>query len=152
MKGSKYTFSIARRIFRLSSFIPYDPKLSTYMDKQFLFYKISNLQKREKDVTVMPSGHPCRGYCHDTRITLVAQAKRIGALETRIKIDITVIILIRSCAVRSALLCLRGSFRVRFRTKSVASNLQTNLFIATRCVSFSTSLFFFNILVFILWG
>ena len=49
-KGSKYTFSIGRYIFRLSSFIPYDPKLSTHMDEQFLFYKISNLQKREKDV------------------------------------------------------------------------------------------------------
>ena len=51
-KGSKYTlyFSIGRYIFRLSSFIPYDPKLLTYMYEQFLFYKISNLQKREKDV------------------------------------------------------------------------------------------------------
>ena len=45
--------------FPLSSFIPYDPKLSTYIDEQFLFYKISNLQKREKDVIVMPSGNPC---------------------------------------------------------------------------------------------
>ena len=61
MKGSKYTLSIGRCIFRLSSFIPYDPKLSTYMDEQFLFYKISNLQKREKDVTIMPSGNPCMG-------------------------------------------------------------------------------------------
>ena len=60
MKGSKYTFSIARRIFRLSAFTPYDPKLSTYMDEQFLFYKISDLQK-EKNVTVLPSGNPCAG-------------------------------------------------------------------------------------------
>ena len=49
-KGSKYTFSIGKYIFRLSSFIPYDTKLSTHMDEQFLFYKISDLQKREKDV------------------------------------------------------------------------------------------------------
>ena len=41
-KGSKYKFSIGRCIFRLSSFIPYDPELSTYIDEQFLFYKISN--------------------------------------------------------------------------------------------------------------
>ena len=32
-KGSKYTFSIGRCIFPPSSFIPYDPKLSTYMDE-----------------------------------------------------------------------------------------------------------------------
>ena len=31
------------------------------MDEQFLFYKISNLQKREKDVTVMPSENPGMG-------------------------------------------------------------------------------------------
>ena len=36
-------------VFSVSSFIPYDPKFSTYNEK-FLFYKISNLQKREKDV------------------------------------------------------------------------------------------------------
>ena len=61
MKGSKFTFWIGRCIFRLSSFIPYDPKLSTYLDEQFLSYKISNLQTREKDVTVLPSGNPRTG-------------------------------------------------------------------------------------------
>ena len=63
MKGSKYTFSIARRIFRLSSFTPYDPKLSTYMDEQFLFYKISDLQKRKERycTAYIASGNPCTG-------------------------------------------------------------------------------------------
>ena len=31
------------------------------MDEQFLFYKISNLQIREENFTVMPSGNPCMG-------------------------------------------------------------------------------------------
>ena len=97
MKGSKYTFSIARRIFLLSSFTPYDPKLSTYMDEQFLFHKISDLQK-EKNVTVLPSGNPCTGILprYQNHFDCAGQIKRIGALGTRIKIDITVFLLIRS--------------------------------------------------------
>ena len=96
----------------------------------FFFTRFLICKKKRTLLYCLVETH-ARGYCHDTRITLTAQAKRIGALGTRIKIDITVFLLIRS-----------WSFRVKFRTTSVASNLQTNLFIAARCVSFSTSLFF----------
>ena len=53
--------------------------------------KISFLQDfqfaKRTYVTLLPSGNPCTKYCHNTRVTLTAQAKKIGALGTRIKID-----------------------------------------------------------------
>ena len=111
---------------------PYDPKRSTYMDEQFLFYKISNFQKREKDVTVMPSGNPCMGILTrgQNHFGCAGQKDRSSGNESKNRP--------------------LGYFFMR--NASVASNLQTNLFIAARCVSFSTTLFFFNVLVFILWG
>ena len=106
------------------------------------FYKISNLQKREKDVTVMPSENPRMGIltrCQN-HFGCAGQKDRSSGNEN--------VYFHAQCV---SPLCLRGRFRVKFRTTSVASNLQTNLFIAARCVSFSTTLFSFNVLVFILW-
>ena len=46
----------------------------------YIFYKVSNLQKREKDVNCLLEiilGIPkTRGYCYDTRITLTAPARQ----------------------------------------------------------------------------
>ena len=56
----------------------------------FFFYTVPNLQKREKDVNYLLEINlrtpKTRGYCYDTRVTLTAPAKRIGALGTRMKI------------------------------------------------------------------
>ena len=56
----------------------------------FFFYKVPNLQKREKDLNypleIIFRIPKTRGYCYDTRITLTAPAKRIGALGKRMKI------------------------------------------------------------------
>ena len=70
------------------SFIPYDPKLSTYNWTNNFFLTRFLICKQEKRTLLycLVETH-ARGYCHDTRITLTAQAKGIGALGTRIKID-----------------------------------------------------------------
>ena len=122
------------------------------MDEQFLSYKISNLQTREKDVTVLPSGNPCTGILprYQHHFDCAGQKDRSSGNENKNR-PLRYFFKKFVHAQCVSPLCLPGSFRVKFLTTSVASNLHTNLFIAARCVSFSTSLFFFNVLVFILW-
>ena len=61
MKGSKHTFSTWKMYFPSKLIYPLWSKTFNLHGQTISFYKISNLQKREKDVTVMPSGHPCTG-------------------------------------------------------------------------------------------
>lgn len=116
--------------------------------KYFLFYKTSNLQKREKDSTVLSSGTHAR---YQNYFGCAAQKDRSSGNENKNK-PLRYFFFKFAHAQCVSPLCLPGSFRVKFRTTSVASKLHTHLFIPARCVSFSTSYSFFLIYWFLYCG
>ena len=81
----------------------------------FFFYKVSNLQKREKDVNclleIIWGISKTRGYCYDTRITLTAPARQKDRSSGNENENRPFFLIFRSCAVRFAIVFARNLSR-----------------------------------------
>ena len=120
----------------------------------FFFTRFLICKKEKRTyVTVLPSGNPCTEILpqYQSHFDCAGQKDRSSGNENKNR-PLQHFFKYFAHVQCVSPLCLPESFRVKFRTTSVASNLHTNLFFAARCVSFSTSSFFFNVLVFILWS